>query len=183
MYDTRNYRKLFECENEKNYNFCPYYKNCYYKHIIDLDIKQLYFSDEDKNILIDKMSKLTKKIKNFEKIKEIVKLYSCLYCNEIIQESEVFLKCNHYYCLNCIDKMVENNNKLCYVCKYKFIDGEEKHYKIAKLCSAESILDHKKSEFEISTYTFIKEKELVELDKDYFDGEFNEDLMNLFKKS
>jgi hypothetical protein len=187
MYDSRNFRKLFECEIEKSEKFCPYLKYCYYKHAEDLQVPQMYLSEYDKRELNKMLDSLQKKKENYERIKEISKqFYSCLYCLETIKNNEFFLQCKHYFCQRCFDKLVIDNNCVCIICKFKFKENEKNLYFIGKLCSNEEIqkIQIEKNIENISDIINVKEnQELVEKEYlDNFDG-FNEDLKNLFKKS
>lgn len=139
----------------------------------------MYLNDEDKSSLDNLLKKLTKKKENYERIKLIAKkLYSCFYCLGIIKNIEVFLNCQHYYCEECFNKLIQENNSLCLVCKFKFRDSSTDLFTIGRL-TIENDFD-KVIETKINQKISIEKKDLIPLKKKNFE-EFNEDIMNLFK--
>ena len=182
MYDYRNFRKLFECEYEKANKLCPYYTYCYYKHAQDLNIKELYLSEEDKSSLFYSLKKLNKMKESYENIKLIAKkIYSCLFCKEIIKNREVFLNCQHYFCEYCFEKLIKDYNCHCQICKFKFKEGATDLFTIGRLCTEKEIekID-KKKDLNRDLSSIEELKDLVELEKDNLEI-FNDDLKNLFK--
>ena len=102
-YHDTHFRKRFECEREKKDGNCKYYETCYGIHSEDIK--------KEENI---------KKQKN--KIENMLNIIKCRKCQEITKKGNLyfFIKCKHFICGNCFQKINEEikNDKNSLKCPF-----------------------------------------------------------------
>jgi len=145
FYDSRNFKRIYECYIEKNKGVCENANICPYKHLIDIDVKTIYLPENEKskiNELINEYNQLTNVSRNLNK-KIATDNFICQNCKKYIKEKIIVFKCGHNCCKNCV-----NIIKDCYFeCLNKQDDyiQSEKDYHIIDLSKRKNNLDDEQS--------------------------------------
>jgi len=114
LYDSRNYKKIYECYIEKNKGVCEFYKLCPYKHIIDIDVGALYLPKIEKATILEMVKVYLSYYNESKKIKRKIQKNNlvCPNCEDFIKDQMVVFKCGHNCCYKCV-KVMKNCSLLC----------------------------------------------------------------------
>ena len=103
FFDLRNYKKIYDCPMELNNGKCENIQTCAFRHIIDLDIDQLYLGQTKQEELKQLLYRYKSLIKEHQKLVEkCEKGKICLNCKSYITHQMAFFHCGHNSCMNCI---------------------------------------------------------------------------------
>lgn len=110
FYDIRNFRKIYECPNEKSDGECFYSLICPYKHSFNINTSELYLPKKEKKEIEDLLGKFKTLSKEYETLQKKISENKiiCLNCKNYIVGRMAVFKCGHNLCEYC----VSSENKL-----------------------------------------------------------------------
>jgi hypothetical protein len=141
FYDLRNFRKIYECPNEKTDGECLYAFNCPYKHSFNISIQELYLPNKDKKEIENILILFNTYSKEYEKLQNKISdnLIICLNCKNYIVDYMAVFNCGHNMCSYCINNTVDKLKDCVFRCNSKQSDKNAKNkndcqvYELVKL--------------------------------------------------
>ncbi len=126
-------KKIKSLEKQKSFAFAKFYNECKRKHTeyIELYHKHKKMS-EDLEVMCENLQELSQDLEQagqlplhvISELKEMYvkekKIIECPICYDIIEvDNLVFSSCLHKYCKGCYDRLLEQEEKKCAVCRKK----------------------------------------------------------------
>ena len=126
-YHPSHYKKEYYCEFEEKYGKCKFYKTCYGIHRNEYNENSEEKTDENK---IEDDEDIKKIKKSVDICVKIGKNCFCRNCYSLNKKGELcfFVKCKHFLCIKCFQKLNKSNRKNknlnCIFCGEKIKKGK-----------------------------------------------------------